>query len=135
MDDAALLADALEQVVARIGDPAPRVFARLFAESPDLQALFVNDTSGSVREKRATATVHADQVAGQAEGADGGVHGNVGHVVIGMVPLQYHITPAAAPGSTRSGPGALGSVLRACERTSPLSRCAMHERWDGWGRE
>ncbi len=49
MDDAALLADALEQVVARIGDPAPRVFARLFAESPDLQALFVNDTSGSVR--------------------------------------------------------------------------------------
>ncbi len=49
MDAAALLADSLEQVVARIGDPAPRVFARLFAESPDLQALFVNDTSGGVR--------------------------------------------------------------------------------------
>lgn len=49
MDDAALLAATLECVVARVGDPAPRVFARLFTEAPDLQALFVNDTSGSVR--------------------------------------------------------------------------------------
>lgn len=49
MDDHHLLHTTLEQVVQRIGDPAPRVFARLYAEAPEVQALFVNDTSGSVR--------------------------------------------------------------------------------------
>ena len=39
----------LEQVTARIGDPAPQVYARLFAESPHLLPLFVGDGSGSVR--------------------------------------------------------------------------------------
>lgn len=49
MDDHPLLHTTLEQVVQRIGDPAPRVFARLYAEAPEVQALFLNDTSGSVR--------------------------------------------------------------------------------------
>ena len=39
----------LEQVVQRIGDPAPRVYERLFAESPQLLPLFVADRTGSVR--------------------------------------------------------------------------------------
>lgn len=49
MDDAACLDHTLELVTQRIGDPAPRVFDRLFAEAPELQALFCNDTSGAVR--------------------------------------------------------------------------------------
>ena len=49
MDDDDLLHTTLEQVVRRIGDPAPRVFARLYAEAPEVQALFLNDSSGSVR--------------------------------------------------------------------------------------
>jgi hypothetical protein len=49
MDDDDLLHTTLEQVVQRIGDPAPRVFARLYAEAPEVQALFLNDSSGSVR--------------------------------------------------------------------------------------
>ena len=39
----------LEQVVQRIGDPAPRVYERLFAESPQLLPLFVADRAGNVR--------------------------------------------------------------------------------------
>ena len=44
-----LLEHSLELVAERIGDPAPRVFERLFLEVPDLLALFSNDASGSVR--------------------------------------------------------------------------------------
>ena len=44
-----LLEHTLELVAERIGDPAPRVFERLFLEVPDLLALFSNDASGSVR--------------------------------------------------------------------------------------
>lgn len=49
MHDDELLHTTLEQVVQRIGDPAPRVFARLYSEAPEVQALFLNDASGSVR--------------------------------------------------------------------------------------
>lgn len=49
MDDARCLEHTLDLVVQRVGDPAPLVFAQLFAESPELQALFCNDASGAVR--------------------------------------------------------------------------------------
>jgi len=49
MDDAALLEASLELVAERIGDPAPLVYARLFAEEPALEALFVRDRLGTVR--------------------------------------------------------------------------------------
>lgn len=48
-DDLALLEASLALVADRIGDPAPRVFARMFAAAPELQALFVNDASGTLR--------------------------------------------------------------------------------------
>jgi hemoglobin-like flavoprotein len=44
-----LLEQSLEQVVARIGDPAPQVYEQLFAQSPELRAMFVGDPLGSVR--------------------------------------------------------------------------------------
>lgn len=49
MDDAALIEHSLERVAARVGDPAPLVYARLFARFPELEALFVRDTTGMVR--------------------------------------------------------------------------------------
>ena len=49
MDDAECLDHTLTLVVQRVGDPAPRVFCRLFAEAPELQAQYCNDTSGAVR--------------------------------------------------------------------------------------
>lgn len=47
--DAALLEQSLERVVARIGDPAPRVYAALFEREPGLSEMFTGDPLGSVR--------------------------------------------------------------------------------------
>jgi hemoglobin-like flavoprotein len=44
-----LLEHSLEQVVGRVGDPAPQVYEWLFAQSPELRAMFVGDPLGSVR--------------------------------------------------------------------------------------
>ena len=49
MDTVALLELSLERAVARIGDPAPRVYEALFAQEPGLRAMFVGDPLGSVR--------------------------------------------------------------------------------------
>jgi hemoglobin-like flavoprotein len=46
---AALLELSLERVVARIGDPAPRVYAALFEREPGLSEMFAGDPLGSVR--------------------------------------------------------------------------------------
>lgn len=47
--DAALIAETLEQVSERCGDPTPLVYARLFAQQPEMEALFIMDTDGQVR--------------------------------------------------------------------------------------
>ena len=49
MDTVALLELSLERAVARIGDPAPRVYEALFAQEPGLRAMFIGDAQGSVR--------------------------------------------------------------------------------------
>jgi hemoglobin-like flavoprotein len=46
---AELVAGSLEELAERIGDPAPQVYARLFAAYPEMEALFVRDTTGAVR--------------------------------------------------------------------------------------
>jgi len=46
--DAAAIARSLELAAER-GDPAPLVYARLFAAHPDMERLFVRDTNGLVR--------------------------------------------------------------------------------------
>ena len=45
---AAAITRSLE-LVAEHGDPAPLVYARLFATYPEMEALFVRDTNGSIR--------------------------------------------------------------------------------------
>ena len=49
MNPIELLECTLHQVVERVGDPAPQVYERLFAQSPALREMFVNDPLGSVR--------------------------------------------------------------------------------------
>ena len=49
MNDAERLEQMLERVVERIGDPAPRVYERLFEQEPDLREMFVLDTQGAAR--------------------------------------------------------------------------------------
>ena len=57
--NAALIAESLEVVVARCGDPAPIVYARLFAAQPDVEALFVRDKSGIVSGQMLAVTIEA----------------------------------------------------------------------------
>jgi hemoglobin-like flavoprotein len=49
MNTLQLLESTMEQVVQRVGDPAPLVYERLFATAPELRELFANDPRGSVR--------------------------------------------------------------------------------------
>ena len=44
-----LIAQSLELVAERHGDPGPQIYARLFAAFPETEALFVRDTTGAVR--------------------------------------------------------------------------------------
>jgi hemoglobin-like flavoprotein len=44
-----IISQTLALVADRCGDPAALVYARLFAENPDMEALFIRDTSGLVR--------------------------------------------------------------------------------------
>lgn len=47
--DAALILRSLECVSDRCGDPTPLVYARLFRQQPEMEALFVMDTHGHAR--------------------------------------------------------------------------------------
>ena len=44
-----LILQSLEALADREGDPAPVVYARLFGDHPELEALFSMDTDGGVR--------------------------------------------------------------------------------------
>lgn len=48
-NDAAIIIETLDRVSQRVADPMPLVFRRLFAETPELEALFVRDADGLVR--------------------------------------------------------------------------------------
>ncbi|MFZ5727909.1 MAG: globin domain-containing protein [Pseudomonadota bacterium] len=48
MDKQAIL-ESLDLVAERSPDPAPQVYARLFARHPEMEALFVRDVTGDVR--------------------------------------------------------------------------------------
>ena len=47
--DADLITECLERVGERCADPTPLVYERLFAQNPDMRALFVRDTDDSVK--------------------------------------------------------------------------------------
>ena len=47
--ETAIITDTLEQVAARVGDPTPLVFERLFSENPEVEALFIRDKGALVR--------------------------------------------------------------------------------------
>lgn len=46
---ARIINDSLEQLAEQVGDPADRIYARLFELLPQTQALFIRDTAGIVR--------------------------------------------------------------------------------------
>jgi len=46
---ARIINESLEQLADQLGDPADRIYARLFQLLPQTQALFIRDTGGIVR--------------------------------------------------------------------------------------
>ncbi len=49
MTQADMILDTLKKVSDRVGDPKDRIYARLFAEHPEYEDLFVMDGDGGVR--------------------------------------------------------------------------------------
>lgn len=70
--DTNLVARSLELVAERHGDPAPLVYARLFAAHPNMEALFVRDTAGSVRGQMLMVVIESllDYIGGNAYSAN-----------------------------------------------------------------
>ncbi len=56
--DTSLITRSLELVAER-GDPAPSVYARVFAAHPEMEKLFVRDTTGTIRGNMLTEAVTA----------------------------------------------------------------------------
>ncbi len=86
-----LLERSLELVAERIGDPAPRVFQQLFDEAPELQTLFANDASGSVRAEMFLRALECLQdAAGSARFAPGLVAAeHQAHLAYGVSSAQF----------------------------------------------
>jgi hypothetical protein len=49
MGDGELIVRSLDAFAERVGDPAPLIYARLFAAHPELERLFAMDRDGGVR--------------------------------------------------------------------------------------
>ena len=58
-DDAAVISETLERVAERVGAPTPFVFQRLFADAPEIEALFIRDPAGLVRGQMFQVTIES----------------------------------------------------------------------------
>ena len=59
MQDQDLITGSFERVAELCPDPAPRVYARLFRDHPEMEALFVRDVDGGVRGEMLTRVFEA----------------------------------------------------------------------------
>jgi hemoglobin-like flavoprotein len=90
-DDATVIADTLQLVAERAGDPMPLVFQRLFRETPELEALFVRDADGLVRGQMFQVTIESllDFVGDRSYGANLVQIERVNHVGLGVEPAVF----------------------------------------------
>ena len=90
-DDAAIIVETLERVSARAGDPVPLVFDRLFAEMPEVEALFVRDKGGLVRGQMFQVTMESllDYLGDKAYGANLVQIERVNHEGLGVEPAMF----------------------------------------------
>ncbi len=90
-DDAAIINETLERVAERVGDPTPLVFARLFADSPETQALFIRDNDGLVRGQMFQVTIESllDFVGDRSYGAALIQIERVNHEGLGVDPIVF----------------------------------------------
>jgi hemoglobin-like flavoprotein len=90
-DDALVIAETLERVGERVGDPIPLVFRRLFQETPELEGLFVRDTDGLVRGQMFQVTIESllDYLGDRAYGANLIQIERVNHLGLGVEPEVF----------------------------------------------
>jgi hemoglobin-like flavoprotein len=89
--DLDVVSRTLELVAEHCGDPAERVFARLFREQPEVEALFVRDTGGLVRGQMLATVLDGflDFVSDQAYAAALVEIERVNHVGLGVEPAVF----------------------------------------------
>jgi hemoglobin-like flavoprotein len=90
-DDAAIITATLDQVVQRVGDPVPVVFAHLFRETPEIEALFIRDSDGLVRGQMFQVTMESllDYLGDRYYGANLIQIERVNHVGLGVDPEVF----------------------------------------------
>jgi len=54
MDETGIIAQSLELVAERVGDPGPQIYARLFAEQPETEPRFIRDVTGAIKAEMLT---------------------------------------------------------------------------------
>ena len=89
--DADIVADTLERVAARVEDPMRLVFDRLFAEIPEVEALFVRDKGGLVRGQMFQVTMESllDFLGDRAYGANLIQIERINHQGLGVEPEMF----------------------------------------------
>jgi hemoglobin-like flavoprotein len=90
-DDAAIITATLDRVVERVGDPVPVVFAHLFRETPEIEALFIRDSDGLVRGQMFQVTMESllDYLGDQSYGANLIQIERVNHIGLGVDPEVF----------------------------------------------
>ncbi len=101
-DDATVISETLERVAERVGDPATLVFKRLFAESPEVEDLFVRDPNGLVRGQMFQVTIESllDFLGDRSYGANLVQIERVNHQGLGVEPKC--LTHSTSPSLRRS---------------------------------
>jgi hemoglobin-like flavoprotein len=86
-DEAAIITETLE----RVGDPMPMIFERLFAEMPDVEALFIRDKGGLVRGQMFQVTMESllDFLGDRSYGANLIQIERVNHQGLGVEPEMF----------------------------------------------
>ena len=100
-EDAAIITETMERVAERVGDPAPLIFQRLFAEVPEAEALFIRDNGGLVRGQMFQVTMESllDFLGDRSYGANLIQIERVNHQGLGVEPEmfdKFYLTVMAA---------------------------------------
>jgi hemoglobin-like flavoprotein len=90
-DDSEIITETLERVAARVGDPMPLIFERLFAEMPEIEALFVRDKGGLVRGQMFQVTMESllDFLGDRSYGANLVQIERINHQGLGVEPEMF----------------------------------------------
>jgi len=90
-DDVEIITETMERVAKRVSDPMPLIFERLFAELPEVEALFVRDKGGLVRGQMFQVTMESllDFLGDRSYGANLIQIERVNHQGLGVAPEMF----------------------------------------------